>query len=72
MVKKWFNIKSKVEDFHADDVDYGGVDEDWRHNFSELEACTIKKSKTERLSKKSKPQMHNELCLTNSWAQLVI
>ncbi|XVF21728.1 hypothetical protein REPUB_Repub12eG0115200 [Reevesia pubescens] len=51
LVKKWFNIKSKAEDFHADDVDYGGVDEDWRHNFSEREACTIKKSKTERLSK---------------------
>ncbi|XP_022769534.1 type I inositol polyphosphate 5-phosphatase 4-like [Durio zibethinus] len=46
LVKKWFNIKSKTEDFHADDVDYGGVDEDWRHNFSEREACTIKKSKT--------------------------
>ncbi|XVF80820.1 hypothetical protein PTKIN_Ptkin15bG0105900 [Pterospermum kingtungense] len=48
LVKKWFNIKNKAEDFHADDVDYGGVDEDWRHNFSEREACTIKKSKTER------------------------
>ena len=24
LVKKWFNIKSKAEDFHADDVDYGG------------------------------------------------
>lgn len=52
LVKKWFNIKSKAEDFHADDVDFGGVDEDWRHNFSEREACTIKKSKTERLSKR--------------------
>ncbi|XP_022758267.1 type I inositol polyphosphate 5-phosphatase 4-like isoform X2 [Durio zibethinus] len=52
LVKKWFNIKSKAEDFHADDVDYGGVDEDWRHNFSEGEACTIKKSRTERLSKR--------------------
>ncbi|XP_007050534.2 PREDICTED: type I inositol polyphosphate 5-phosphatase 4 [Theobroma cacao] len=52
LVKKWFNIKSKADDFHADDVDYQGVDEDWRHNFSEREACTIKKSKTERLSKR--------------------
>ncbi|MFQ6625760.1 hypothetical protein Gotur_004827 [Gossypium turneri] len=52
LVKKWFNIKSKTEDFHADDVDYGGVDEDWRHQFSEREeACTVKKSRTERLSK---------------------
>ncbi|OMO77650.1 Inositol polyphosphate-related phosphatase [Corchorus capsularis] len=23
LVKKWFNIKNKAEDFHADDVDYG-------------------------------------------------
>ncbi|KAL4369323.1 hypothetical protein GQ457_05G002830 [Hibiscus cannabinus] len=52
LVKKWFNIKSKTEDFHADDVDYGGVDEDWGHNFSDREACTIKKSKTERSSKR--------------------
>ncbi|KAB2050661.1 hypothetical protein E1A91_A12G004100v1 [Gossypium mustelinum] len=52
LVKKWFNIKNKAEDFHADEVDYGGVDEDWGHNFSDREACTIKKSKTERLSKR--------------------
>jgi hypothetical protein len=25
LVKKWFNIRSKAEDFHADDVGYGGV-----------------------------------------------
>jgi hypothetical protein len=24
LVKKWFNIRSKAEDFHADDVVYGG------------------------------------------------
>ncbi|XP_034712115.1 type IV inositol polyphosphate 5-phosphatase 7-like isoform X1 [Vitis riparia] len=53
LVKKWFNIKSKAEDFQADDVVYGGGDEDWRNNFSEREACTIKKSKTERLSKRN-------------------
>ncbi|KAE8686153.1 Type I inositol 1,4,5-trisphosphate 5-phosphatase CVP2 [Hibiscus syriacus] len=52
LVKKWFNIKSKAEDFHADDVDCGGVDEDWGHNFSDREACTIKKSKTDGLSKR--------------------
>uniref|UniRef100_A0A6N2KMA4 Inositol polyphosphate-related phosphatase domain-containing protein n=1 Tax=Salix viminalis TaxID=40686 RepID=A0A6N2KMA4_SALVM len=40
LVKKWFNIKSK------------GGGEDRRHNFSEREACTIKKSKTERSSKR--------------------
>ncbi|KAJ7972761.1 putative Type I inositol polyphosphate 5-phosphatase [Quillaja saponaria] len=49
LVKKWFNIKSKAEDFQADDVTYGGViDEEWRNDYSEREACTIKKSKTER------------------------
>ncbi|GKU86552.1 hypothetical protein SLEP1_g1064 [Rubroshorea leprosula] len=53
LVKKWFNIKSKAEDFHADDLDYGGDDEDWRNNFSEGEECTLKKSKTERLNKRS-------------------
>ncbi|TXG63685.1 hypothetical protein EZV62_010679 [Acer yangbiense] len=53
LVKKWFNIKSKNEDFQADDVDYEGGDEDWRSNFSEREACTIKKSRTERSSKRN-------------------
>ncbi|KAK8630694.1 hypothetical protein V6N13_079475 [Hibiscus sabdariffa] len=52
LVKKWFNIKSKAEDFHADDVDYGGVDEDWSQQFSDKEPCTIKKSRTERSSKR--------------------
>ncbi|KAL3531318.1 hypothetical protein ACH5RR_010640 [Cinchona calisaya] len=53
LVKKWFNIKSKAGDFHADDVVYGAVDEEWRNNFSESNACTIKKSKTEKSSKRS-------------------
>ncbi|KAK2987161.1 hypothetical protein RJ640_019721 [Escallonia rubra] len=52
LVKKWFNIKSKAEDFHADDVVYEGGDEEWRNNFSEREACTMRKSKTERSSRK--------------------
>ncbi|XP_062085557.1 type I inositol polyphosphate 5-phosphatase 4-like [Humulus lupulus] len=52
LVKKWFNIKSKAEDFQADDVIYGGVDEEWRNTYSEREPCTIKKSKTERFSKR--------------------
>ncbi|KAH8509279.1 hypothetical protein H0E87_011155 [Populus deltoides] len=50
LVKKWFNIKSKAEEFQADDVLYGGGGEEWRHNFSEREACTIKKSKTGSVS----------------------
>ncbi|KAL6208639.1 hypothetical protein ACLB2K_019586 [Fragaria x ananassa] len=52
LVKKWLNIKNKAEDFHADDVVYEGGDEEWRNTYSEREACTIKKSKTERLSKR--------------------
>ncbi|KAJ4954580.1 hypothetical protein NE237_011363 [Protea cynaroides] len=53
LVRKWFNIKSKAEDFHADDIVYGGGDEEPRNSFSEREACTLKKSKTERLNKNS-------------------
>ncbi|THG06296.1 hypothetical protein TEA_010052 [Camellia sinensis var. sinensis] len=52
LVKKWFNIKSKSEDFHADDVVQQGGDEEWS-NYSEREACNIKKSKTERSSRRS-------------------
>ncbi|GFY98811.1 DNAse I-like superfamily protein [Actinidia rufa] len=52
LVKKWFNIKSKAEDFHADDVVFEGDDEDWS-NFSEREACTIKESKTVRPSRRN-------------------
>ncbi|KAI4301227.1 hypothetical protein L6164_034524 [Bauhinia variegata] len=57
LVKKWFNIKSKAEDFQADEAPYGGVDEEWRSNYSEREACTIKKSKTERSSRRHSDRM---------------
>ncbi|KAL3827981.1 hypothetical protein ACJIZ3_016783 [Penstemon smallii] len=53
LVKKWFNIKTKAEDFHADDVTYAGVDEELRNNFAEREACTIKKSKTEKSNRRN-------------------
>ncbi|KAL9435931.1 hypothetical protein AB3S75_022072 [Citrus x aurantiifolia] len=53
LVKKWFNIKNRAEDFQADDDDYEGGDEDWGNNYAEREACTIKKSKTERSSRRS-------------------
>ncbi|KAG2697058.1 hypothetical protein I3843_07G087800 [Carya illinoinensis] len=53
LVKKWFNIRSKAEDFHADDVLYEGGEEEWRNNCSEREACTIKKSKIERSNKRN-------------------
>ncbi|XP_072973192.1 type I inositol polyphosphate 5-phosphatase 4 [Typha angustifolia] len=54
LMRKWFNIKSKAQDFHADDVVRRGGDEEWRSSFSEREACTIKKSKTGRFSRKNK------------------
>ncbi|KAL8530566.1 hypothetical protein ACS0TY_007556 [Phlomoides rotata] len=57
LVKKWFNIKSKTEDFHADDIISGGVDEEWRNNFSEREACTIKKSKAEKPSRRASDRL---------------
>ncbi|PSS06420.1 Type IV inositol polyphosphate 5-phosphatase [Actinidia chinensis var. chinensis] len=53
LVKKWFNIKTRAEDFQADDVVYTGGDEEWRNKLSEREPCTIKKSKTERSSRRS-------------------
>ncbi|CAN0857032.1 Type IV inositol polyphosphate 5-phosphatase 7 [Linum grandiflorum] len=54
MVRKWFNIKSKNEEFQADDV-YGGGEVEYRTSFSEREPCSIKKSKTEKLSKNPDP-----------------
>ncbi|XP_073150293.1 type I inositol polyphosphate 5-phosphatase 4 [Henckelia pumila] len=53
LVKKWFNIKSRAEDFHADDIINGGVDEEWRNNFSERVAFTTKKSKTEKPNRRN-------------------
>ncbi|KAF6138131.1 hypothetical protein GIB67_033545 [Kingdonia uniflora] len=56
LVRKWFNIKSKTEDFHADDVVYAGGDEEWRNSFSERDACTIKKSRTEIMMDRRNPE----------------
>ncbi|XP_074558481.1 type IV inositol polyphosphate 5-phosphatase 7-like [Curcuma longa] len=47
-VKKWFNIKSKGQDNHVDKI----VSKDsrqWKADISEREACTLKKSRTDRL-----------------------
>ncbi|KAJ8512919.1 hypothetical protein OPV22_003353 [Ensete ventricosum] len=54
LVRKWFNIKGKPQDFHADDdvVVEREDDGEWRTNFTERETCTVKKSRTERLNKK--------------------
>ncbi|XP_057483582.1 type I inositol polyphosphate 5-phosphatase 4-like isoform X1 [Actinidia eriantha] len=53
LVKKWFNIKTRAEDFQADDVAYTGGDEECRNKLSEREACTFKKSKIERSSRRN-------------------
>ncbi|XP_008795687.1 type IV inositol polyphosphate 5-phosphatase 7-like [Phoenix dactylifera] len=52
-VRKWFNIKGKAQDFHADVVVGKGGDGEWRTSFPERETSTVKKSRTERLPKKS-------------------
>uniref|UniRef100_A0A5B7AM76 Inositol polyphosphate-related phosphatase domain-containing protein n=1 Tax=Davidia involucrata TaxID=16924 RepID=A0A5B7AM76_DAVIN len=51
LIRKWFNIKSKTEEFQADEAVYGGGDVEWRNSFSEREPCTLKKSRTEKISK---------------------
>ncbi|KZV22528.1 hypothetical protein F511_09050 [Dorcoceras hygrometricum] len=53
LVKKWFNIRSRAEDFHADDIVNGGVDEEWRNNFSERVTFTTKKSKTVKSNRRN-------------------
>ncbi|GJU51483.1 type I inositol polyphosphate 5-phosphatase 4-like protein [Tanacetum coccineum] len=53
-LKRWFSVKSKAEDFHADDISSRGGDEEWKNNLYEREACTSKKNKrSERSSKKN-------------------
>ncbi|RWW44308.1 hypothetical protein BHE74_00049938, partial [Ensete ventricosum] len=48
LVRKWFNIKNKSQDFHADDdVFVGrGDDREWRMRSAGSEACMVKKSRT--------------------------
>nr|XP_018678916.1 PREDICTED: type IV inositol polyphosphate 5-phosphatase 7-like isoform X1 [Musa acuminata subsp. malaccensis] len=53
---RWFNIKSKAEDFHSDYVSRGG-DEEWRVSITGTEAYSVKQSKTERLSRKKSDQV---------------
>ncbi|KAF3324357.1 type I inositol 1,4,5-trisphosphate 5-phosphatase CVP2-like protein [Carex littledalei] len=47
LVRKWFNIKSKAEDFHADNT-VGRGEGKIKANFSDREIFTLKKSKTEK------------------------
>uniref|UniRef100_A0A0D9XJV1 Inositol polyphosphate-related phosphatase domain-containing protein n=1 Tax=Leersia perrieri TaxID=77586 RepID=A0A0D9XJV1_9ORYZ len=61
LVLKWFNIRGKSHEFHADDAAAtafgrrgGGGDDEWRSSsFSRRESCTVKKSRTERASRRS-------------------
>uniref|UniRef100_J3N2S1 Inositol polyphosphate-related phosphatase domain-containing protein n=1 Tax=Oryza brachyantha TaxID=4533 RepID=J3N2S1_ORYBR len=61
LVRKWFNIRGKSHDYHADDAAAafgrraaGGGDDEWRSSsFSRRESCTVKKSRTERASRRS-------------------
>ncbi|XP_073049772.1 type I inositol polyphosphate 5-phosphatase 4-like [Primulina eburnea] len=53
LVKKWFNFRSKAENFHADGIIYGGSDEEWRNSISERDACTLSKSQTEKSNERN-------------------
>ncbi|KAJ8464682.1 hypothetical protein OPV22_027234 [Ensete ventricosum] len=52
LVKRWFNIKGKGQEGHADDVADRGNNRHWTPNSSERETCAVKRSSTDRLSKK--------------------
>ncbi|KAJ6831526.1 putative type IV inositol polyphosphate 5-phosphatase 7 isoform X3 [Iris pallida] len=62
LVRKWFNIKSKAQDFHADNVVGRECDCEEQHqqqprtSLSERESCTVKKSRTENSSSKRNPE----------------
>ncbi|KQJ96768.1 type I inositol polyphosphate 5-phosphatase 4 [Brachypodium distachyon] len=60
LVRKWFNIRGKSHDFHADDAAAtigrrgGAGDDDWSSgSFSRRESCTAKKSRTDKASRRS-------------------
>ncbi|CAO2838449.1 unnamed protein product [Amaranthus hypochondriacus] len=50
LIRKWFNIKSKCDDYPIHDLAYGGGEVEWRSSFSEREPSNIKKSKTEKFN----------------------
>ncbi|XP_020583993.1 type I inositol polyphosphate 5-phosphatase 4-like isoform X1 [Phalaenopsis equestris] len=51
LFRKWFNLKGKAQDFHADDVVRRGGSGEWRNSFTERSLSSVRRSKTERLSK---------------------
>ncbi|XP_039146430.1 type IV inositol polyphosphate 5-phosphatase 7-like isoform X1 [Dioscorea cayenensis subsp. rotundata] len=67
LMKKWFNIKSKAQDFHADFSTRRGTDREWRSSLSEREPTTLRKSKTvaspERFIKKKSSQIRGKIDL---------
>ncbi|KAL4325564.1 hypothetical protein GQ457_11G002960 [Hibiscus cannabinus] len=60
LVKKWLSVKTKADDFHADSR---VVEEEMKHKLklSNGEACTVKKSRTERLSKRCSDQIRSSI-----------
>uniref|UniRef100_A0A1D1Y9G1 Type I inositol 1,4,5-trisphosphate 5-phosphatase CVP2 n=1 Tax=Anthurium amnicola TaxID=1678845 RepID=A0A1D1Y9G1_9ARAE len=53
LVRKWFNIKNKAQNFHVtDDATAGGGDGEWMPSFSEKETSTVQKSRTDLESEK--------------------
>ncbi|KAF4358391.1 hypothetical protein F8388_020672 [Cannabis sativa] len=48
-------ILRQTEEFQADDVYGGGGNDEYRTSFTEREARTIKKSKTEKFTKGTEP-----------------
>ncbi|XP_039120029.1 LOW QUALITY PROTEIN: type IV inositol polyphosphate 5-phosphatase 7-like [Dioscorea cayenensis subsp. rotundata] len=70
LVRKWFNIKSKAQDFYADYSVGRAGDEEWRTSFSEMESCTVKKSKTERFLKKKPDRLRGKFTNHDSVVQV--
>ncbi|GJM84585.1 hypothetical protein PR202_ga00268 [Eleusine coracana subsp. coracana] len=55
LVRKWFNIRGKSHDFHADGAaGRSGGDDDWMNgSFTRRDSCTAKKSRTDRAARRS-------------------
>lgn len=51
LIRKWFNIKCKNEEYEADGAVHGGGDAEWSNSFSEREPSSIKKTRTENSTK---------------------
>ncbi|KAL8254976.1 hypothetical protein R6Q59_033197 [Mikania micrantha] len=53
LVRRWFSIKNKRDEFQTEKPSYGVDHNEWRYGFSEREPPAIKKTKTEKSSKSS-------------------